>query len=886
MAEASKGALEGIRVLELGGAATYAGFTLANLGADVIKVEPPDGDPYRWEPPFAGETPDPERSLAFIYFNTNKRGVVLDFSREEDREKARALARTVDVVLEAFQPGHLDALGLGYGDLSAVNPGLVMVSQTVFGQTGPNRDFKGNNAVAEAMGGIMFVGGDKDRAPCVSPFEQLTQVSGLHAAAFALMALRQRDATGRGQHVDVSIQDVGTQMFVGISQYAHDFTIRRRVGAGPFGGGTNIHKLKDGYLHLMPGMPYQWMNMADKWMHDPVLSQPEFSDIQFRQANADAIEPLIHEWVMQFGVEEFVNKGQLELRIPCGPVNTAGQFAESAHVKERKWLLQGSHPQLGDYAHPGVPYHMGESAMTFRRPAPGLGEHTEEVLGEVERAVPAGGSDTPHPHLPPQGGKGQEGEARPPSSSFEGLRTGSSPAAGEGTERSGRGQEGQAQPSPSPSPAAGEGTEREAPPRQVATPRPDPRTHTGIYDFEDSAGLATTKGRRPLEGIRVVDFTRVIAGPAGTQVLGWYGAEVIKIESNELRGALRTPGQPGFGDLNRSKKSLTVDIRTPEGKRTIKDLVSKSDAVIDNFAAGVLDKLGLGYGELKKAKPDIVMVSMPGGGMSGPLRDWVAWGQTMTANCGLMYLWGYPDSPVEARPKYPYADYLCAAQGTMAVLAGLAYRDRTGKGQFIELAQVETMAHTIGPAYMDYFINGKDPEARGYGTLRWAPYDNYPCMGFDQWCVIAVDTEAEWTAFKGVLGNPAWADVEHFGTKAGRIAHKRELDGNISGWTRGQTARQVLFMLQKAGVAAGMTQSAEDVYADRHLWERGHIVRATHGTGETFVHYGLTGIFSESPGDATEPAPAMGQHNDEICLGLLGMERGEYERLKESKVIW
>jgi benzylsuccinate CoA-transferase BbsF subunit len=275
-----------------------------------------------------------------------------------------------------------------------------------------------------------------------------------------------------------------------------------------------------------------------------------------------------------------------------------------------------------------------------------------------------------------------------------------------------------------------------------SSPTPSPARGEG-WDGGSAPRLSPTG---PLSGIRVLDFTRVIAGPAGTQVLGFLGADVIKVESKGL-GTGREPSA-GYPEINRAKKSITLDVRSPEGKDLVFRLAEKSDVVINNFSAFVMDRLGLGYEEMTKAKKDIIYIRMPGFGREGPAKDWVAYGQMLQCFTGLVSVWKHPETEMTSALKGPVADYISSSSVTMASMAAIERRDRTGKGQIIDLNMLEALAAMFNPTYMDYLLNKRTPQPVGYRSARYAPHGAYPCRGDDAWCVIAVETEEEWKAFQ------------------------------------------------------------------------------------------------------------------------------------------
>jgi len=386
----------------------------------------------------------------------------------------------------------------------------------------------------------------------------------------------------------------------------------------------------------------------------------------------------------------------------------------------------------------------------------------------------------------------------------------------------------------------------------------------------------------PLDGIRIVDLTRAHAGYICTEFLGFFGAEVIKIESDGLENP-RTPGQTGFEDMNRNKLSSTIDIRTPDGKAVLLDLVRNSDVVVEHFRPGVMDRLGLDYQALKAAKDDIIMLSMPGMGASGPIREYRSYGQQVMGMTGLTHLWGHPDGALNTRVKMPFPDYVAAILGATAIVTALEHREKTGEGQAIEIAQLEGQAHFLGPAILDYTVNGTKPRPIGNSSETHAPHDVYPCFGIDAWCAIAVENDDQWRALGEVLGSPGWASEERFATLEGRIANKTELDENLSEWTRPLTPLLAARALQVGGVPASAVASAEDLYHDPHLRSRVEgIVAIDHPDVGIIEHQGINANLSLTPGTSKNPAPAKGEHNVHVFQELLGLSEARRQELIES----
>jgi len=391
---------------------------------------------------------------------------------------------------------------------------------------------------------------------------------------------------------------------------------------------------------------------------------------------------------------------------------------------------------------------------------------------------------------------------------------------------------------------------------------------------------------RPLDGIRVLDFTWVVAGPVTTRILADLGAQVIKVER---RGSLDFGDRRGglSGTLMRGKRSLLLDLNDPRGADLARRLAAVSDVVIDNFSARVMTNLGLDYDALVQVRPDIICVRMTGFGLTGPDRDHVSYGPTLQALTGYTLLMAEPDGP-PAGFGYSYSDLAGGNLGALAVLAAIWHRRRTGRGQLVDLAQLETVASVLGPVLLDRALHGgaSAPGGNASQEAPGAPHGVYPCAGDERWLAITVFTDAEWERFAGALGGPAWTCDARFATRGGRIRHAAELDRQVAEWTRGQRVEEAMALLQRAGVAAGLVANAEDLCArDPQLAARRHFVEVPTPEGRTVRIDGPPFVLSETPAAVSGPGPLLGEHADDVLSGLLGMGAEEIAALRAVGVL-
>ncbi len=406
-----------------------------------------------------------------------------------------------------------------------------------------------------------------------------------------------------------------------------------------------------------------------------------------------------------------------------------------------------------------------------------------------------------------------------------------------------------------------------------------------------------TSARLPLEGIRVANFGWVWAGPVVGQTLGFLGAEVYKIESRARIDLSRTllPFAEGVRDPNRSLSnhacwagngSVTLNLSKPKARELALEIVSRSDVVIENFGPGVIQKLDLGYERMRRAKPDIVMLSMPAAGLFGPLKDIRTYGLSVTSITGLDSITGYaggPPVPVENA----FADPLNGILGAFAVLAALRHRDRTGEGQHVDYSQQEAMMQLVGPAFMDYALNGRvaGPIGNRHPLGRAVPHGVFPCAGDDRWISIAVFDDRQWQALVREMGEPEWALADGLSSIGGRLESIDSLHGQIAEWTSGFDDRELADRLQNAGVPAAPVLCIADLLDDPQYRDRGTFVEVTHPLGFQETIYGAYVKTSRTQPRVT-PGPVLGRDNDHVFLELLGMDKEEYRRLIDEQVIY
>ena len=738
--------LKGFRALDLTDLnGQLCGRVLADLGMEVIKIEPLGGDPVRNLAPFITSADGKRLSTVFAHLNAGKASKVLDLHAEAGRAELRELVKDADVVIESFQPGDLDGKGLGYENLAAINPRLVMASITGFGQTGPKKNLASNDLVALAESGFLYISGDPSLPPVKPPETQAYYFASLFATAGLLAALYRRERTERGDHVDASMQEcLATQEHI-IRLWANEQQIAKRAGSQHGSvAPARIFSCKDGFVYLYVTRQH-WKLFLSLWKnHPPAFDAPDWLNNLYRRAHADELNLAVEGFLSGFTMAEITEFLQAK-GIPCVPVNTPLGFVNDEQVRERGFMASAEHAGFGKTQQPAIPF-----MIDGTRPAVG--------------SVPI----------------------------LDSWRSPSYVSLG-----------------------SGERTE-------------------GVNDFRaksDGTGQRQS-GNGPLEGMRIVSFDHVLAGPYGTTILAELGADVIKVESSKggmdpfrFFGTGEDPNlSPRFLEFNRNKRSFTVNLKHPKGQTVLHDLVAKADAVLDNYSVDVVERIGLAYDQLCKVNRDIINLRMPGLGTTGPKRHFSTVGVNITAFTGLTYLWNHPgvtNPPIGSQTVFP--DYVSGTLCAIIIISGVLYRERQKRGAFIDLGQSEATAFMIGAHLMEAAASEKNPEPSGNVSPSVAPHGCYRCLGEDRWCVLAAENEQQWTALAKIMGSGI-IDDPRFATHAERLKNREALDALIGDWTQNKDAFAVRDELQCAGIPCGVVQTGEDLVNDRHLQQRGIIV--------------------------------------------------------------
>lgn len=402
-----------------------------------------------------------------------------------------------------------------------------------------------------------------------------------------------------------------------------------------------------------------------------------------------------------------------------------------------------------------------------------------------------------------------------------------------------------------------------------------------------------------LSGLRVIDSTTMVAMPTAMHIMAEMGAEVVKVESHTLRrgeGGILPENELGerpwdregsFNVLQRSKLGVTLNLRADEGIEAFRDLVRVSDVLVENNRAGTMDRLGLGYQDLRNIRPDLIYLSNTGFGYTGPWRRYAGIGRMFELTCGLSQFTGYPDEGPR-RVGASFFDLHVGWTAVFAILTALHHRKQTGTGQWIDFAMYQIGVSTIGDAILDYVANDRNGGLMGNRHSFQSPHGVYPCRGEDKWIAIAPETDAHWDALCGIMGSPPWTLEEKFADPLSRWHNQDEMDKLLGGWTLGYDHTELMLLLQEAGVPAGAVLNSGELFNDPHLKDRGFYERVDHhpdsGLGVR-AYFSRPWKMSETPASISMPAPMLGEHNELVLGDLLGRSEPELAELYEAGVV-
>lgn len=776
------------------------GAVLAGLGAEVIAVEPPDGSPARRQGPFAADG----TSLSWWAYNRSKRSYALSEDVQQRGPFAdphfERLVRGADVLIDNGPHGPTSAPDAA-ARLAQWNPALVHVTISPFGLDGPKAGWPASDLTLLAAGCQLALTGDADRAPVRTAVPQAWLHAGAEAAGAALLALAERDRSGRGQRVDVSAQTAVMMAAVPATVFgANGAPDVQRMGGGVRVGARNlrlVYPAADGHVSIMHNFS------STSWRYSARLMELCFERGHCDEAMRDEdwrnyAEALItgarddeHFDRVKAAVASLtasMTKAELfavarARGLLLAPVADLADVLAGEQLDARGYWRTVLDPALGPVRGPGPFAKVGPVPLPGLDRPPQLGEHTEPLAAEAPR----------RPEVP--------------------LRR---PASG---------------------PAA---------------------------------------GARPLDGLKVLDFSWIYAGPLATRVLADFGATVVKVESTRrsdstrgsgpyLNGDLGPDGSAQFSHFNAGKLGLTLDLGTEAGRSVARDLVRWADVVFDSFTPGVMASWGLAPEDLLVLNPRVVAVSTSLMGLDGPLSTFSGFGNLAGAVTGFYELTGWPDR-APAGPFLAYTDYIAPRYLVASILAALRQRDRTGTGVTIDLAQQEAAIAFLAPAVLEHTVNGSVLSRMGNADRYAAPHGVYPCTGVDQWVAVACETDEQW---RSLCAEAGWDDRHGLDIGA-RLAQAAELDAALAEWTSTQAADEVTLRLVARGVPAHTVHNSTACAADAQLVHRRHFRTVEHPVHDKVVVEAPRAILSRTPGQVTRGGPQLGEHAFEVLTELLG----------------
>lgn len=816
--EASGTLLGGVRVIDLATSrAEMTGRVLADMGAEVIKVEPPWGTPSRNLPPFSEQ--EPERSLYWAAMGLGKRSVVIDLDDEAGRQDFLALVATADVLIESFDPGAMADWGLGYDDLKDEHPELIYVSVTPYGQDGPHASRPATDLTLESAGGLVGLQGDGDRPPVPVGFPQASIHAGVQAAADTSIALRERELSGLGQHLDVSMQAAVVWTLMHATGFPPNTggdppgTCAERFGGGPGGPAVmSIYPCADGYIvfNIVPGgLGLRHSTKVMRWI-------AESGELSGELVGAD-----IDEWAAQLGrvvmedpaemqrmlvvanqqLEQFVAtrtmaecyQRAVDDGFMMAPLYTFEDIANDKHLAARDYWVE-----IEGKRYPGPFAKLSETPLQLTRPAPTLGQD-QSLLAEVGRAP---------------------------------RRTGTAPGSSNGV----RGEDGGA------------------------------LSGVKIADF-------AWVGVGPLISKSMADH-----GATVIHIESSTRPDVLRLAPPFKDNQPGIDRGQFMANFNSSKYGVALRLDTEQGLDYARQLVDWADVVVESFTPGTLKRFGLDYASLSKERPEIIMLSTCLRGQYGPESSYAGFGLQGACLSGLHRITGWPDRQ-PAGTWGAYTDFINPRFGSGVLAAAIRHRDLTGQGQYIDLAQTEAGIHFAAPLLLDYFENGRIATAPGHGSMYAAPNGVFRVDNRERYVAIATETTEQWHGLRQAAGLSAWSGAE-FDELSARMAAKAEIESEIAAWCLPQTADAVIDCLTTAGVPASLVEWPSDLYEDAQLTHRNFFVTLDHSVMGPTPYDGLVTKFSGGTARLRRAAPAIGEHTHEVLSEILSVSDEEiYEAL-------
>ncbi len=815
-----------------------AGKLLADLGAEVIKIEPPGGDRGRRNGRFADDSGNPEDSLSWWFQNRGKRSVVLDIETDgpvahQDTERLLHLIAGADVVLESFAPGWLEQQGLGPAELLERFPHLVITSVTPWGRTGPKADHRATDLTLSAACGSAWLNGDPDRPPVRCSAPQFWRHAGAEAAVYTLIALHHATTTGHGQLVDVSAQLAGIRTLMNATSFPPiaDKDVHR---SGPFNPFSPVPfrmvvPAADGHVTIHPaagkvggpGMNHLLAEAAKEVGIPDLLAGLDYVEFDFEEVLANKAGPggssadifgalgdTLAAYMKRHTKAELY-RDALQHRLLLAPVNTAKDLRADEQLADRGYFVEVDHHRGEPVTHAGPWARLSATPLVETPAAPLPGEHDELYL------------------QPSAGGSARRAVA-------DGLASSST-------------------------------TE---PPTQV------------------------------FEGLKVWDMSWVGVGPMTGRYLADHGATVVRLDHSSRPDVLRLAppfrdgrphlnGSQFYSDFNASKLSLGLDITSEAGRKLVMEMAEWADVVLESFTPRALRNLELDYDHLREINPSLVMLSTCMQGQTGPRAEYRGFGNLMASMTGFYEVTGWPDRDPQM-VFGAYTDFISQRFCATALLAALDHRRRTGEGQHIDVSQMEAGLQFLGPELLDLEVNDRVATRMGNRDLDMAPHGIYPCTPVEgqteAWVAIAVEGDEQWSALRRLLGDPEWARDSRYNSVAARHDAADLLDEHLAAWSAALTVDDVVDLLQPE-VAAAPVHNQSGLYADPQIVHRGYFVPLEHTYIGDAPYNGLQAELSHTPGRLSKAAPCCGEDSWYVLTELLGKSEEEVTALLVDDVV-
>ncbi len=805
MATESGGLLTGIRVLDLADSrAELAGRLLADLGAEVLKIEPPEGVDSRRRAPYDERPGAEHRSLYWAAVGLGKRSAVLNLERQDDRDTVQELARRADILVESFEPGTMASMGLDYEALSRLNPRLVYVSVAPYGQKGPKSHWPASDLSIEAASGRLGLQGDRDRPPIPVGYPQAAFHAGGQAAADAVIALNERELSGRGQHLDLSMQEAVTWTLMNGPGFPPNLgedppasgddraTAELPPRRGPFLG---VSPCKDGFVVVTPTSQRNFLKAITATilpsLRDEGLLSDELAAADWQAwddaREADALTPEQMEAAAEAGRAFFLSRDKLALMqwawvadVHLGPVNSTADLLANPHFRER-----GFWQEVDGTTHPGLSVRSSRNDLKLGERAPDLAQHQS----------------------------------------------------------------------------------------LIATWLADPPIAAPNVTVTDRLGEA-------FAGLKVVDFSWVAVGPLTAKALADHGATVVKVESATRVDYLRTlvPFKDGVVGINRShyynncntsKLGAAINLKTPEGLALARQLADWADIVVENFTPGTMKRLGLDYETLSKDRPELIMISTCLLGQTGPWASFAGYGPHGAAISGLHYLTGWPGRQPTG-PNGPYTDVIAPRYSVSALAASILEMRKTGKGQHLDVSQVESAVHFLEPLVLDQTVNGRTAPPAGLDSAWCCPHGVYATQGSSRYVALSCETPEQWRALCSVAPLDAFKH-ERFDDLSVRMAVRDLIDEAVKEWVAGFDPFELEKLLAQAGVPASVVMRMTDLHKDPQLAERGYFVPLKHSEVGVIPYEGLVTRFSAKREMLHKASPCVGEDTHYVMSEILGL---------------